>query len=69
MKLSDLALGEPDEGDPEDVSASDDMLFEEAASEAFDLFSKGKKAEASAALKSAIEVCVAEYMADDGEET
>ena len=66
MKLSDLAMDDMDEGADEAIDASG--MFEDAAIEAFDLFKQGKKSEAAAALKGAIESCVADYMADEGAE-
>lgn len=68
MKLSDLAMSDEEKDMPEeerDESGSD--VFEDAAVEAFDLFKQGKKSEAAAALKGAIEACVADYMAADSE--
>ena len=69
MKLADMALALDDEADgdePEaEPEAEDAGAFEEAAGEAFELFKQGKKAEASAALKGAIESCVADYMAEE----
>ena len=64
MKLSDLAMAGPEEEEAEDLDEGGDG-FEEAASEAFDLFKQGKKSEAAAALKSAVEMCVADYMAEE----
>ena len=65
MKLSDMAMMDPEEDLEEDASESGEGLFEDAAVEAFELFKKGKKAEAAASLKAAIEACVADYMAEE----
>ena len=69
MKLSDLAMSS--DGNEEEAAEGMDEempdVFEDAAIEAFDLFKQGKKAEAAAALKGAIESCVADYLADDSE--
>lgn len=64
MRLSDMAMAEPEEDVPDDVD-EDAGGFEDAAAEAFELAAKGKKTEAAAALKSAIELCVADYMAEE----
>ncbi len=64
MKLSDMALEEP-EGEEDFAEGEDAPAFEEAATDAFELFKKGDKAGAAAALKGAIELCVADYMAED----
>lgn len=58
-----LSSPEEEETDAEDVDSGG--MFEEAATEAFELFKQGKKSEAAAALKGAIETCVAEYMAEE----
>ncbi len=65
MKLAELAMAGPaeDEGDGEDVDSG--AMFEDAVTEAFDLMKQGKKSEGAAALKSAIESCVADYMAEE----
>jgi hypothetical protein len=67
VKLSDLALAgpsaeEPEEGDAEDLGEG---MFEEAAMEAFEMFSAGKKEAAVSALKGAIEACIADYQSED----
>lgn len=59
-----MALEEPEAADDE----GGDGLFEDAAGQALDLLDKGDKAGAVAALKSAVEACVADYMASDSEE-
>lgn len=68
MKLAELALSdaaEEPEGEAEEADGAG--MFEDAAMEAFELYQKGDKKAAVAALKWAIESCVADYMADDEE--
>lgn len=68
MKLSDMAMSigdDPEDGEGDDTGGS---AFKDAAIEAFDLFQKGKKDEAAASLKAAVQACIADYMADDDEE-
>lgn len=59
-----MALDLPAE---EEDEASEDSsgAFEAAAGDAFELYKKGDKAGAAAALKGAIEMCVADYMAEE----
>lgn len=59
-----MAMMEPEEEGDEGLSDGAG-LFEDAAVEAFELFKQGKKSEAAAALKGAIESCVADYMAEE----
>ncbi len=65
MKLSDMAMLEPEEDMEGEEAEAGEGLFEDAAVEAFELFKQGKKSEAAAALKGAIESCVADYMAEE----
>ncbi len=69
MKLSEAALGaalgEPDEPDGEDLGG--EAVFDDAAAEAFAAAKSGDQAAFSAALKGAIEACVADYMGSDEE--
>lgn len=65
MKLSELAMAEPEGDAPGAAEDGGDALFASAASEAFELFQQGKKSEAAAALKSAVRSCVADYLAED----
>jgi hypothetical protein len=65
VKLADLAMGLSEEGPEEEESDDAEGVFESAAAEAFELAAKGKTAEAAAALKGAIEACVADYMSEE----
>lgn len=66
MRLSDAALAAPEEAPAEEMPDADSAgIFEDAVSEAFDLFGQGKKPEAAAAMKAAIQACVADYQADE----
>jgi len=65
MKLSDIALGGSSEEEPAEAEDVGESAFADAATEAFELWGKGKKSEAVASLKAAVESCVADYMAED----
>lgn len=65
MKLSDMAMLDPEEEGAEDVDADGAAVFEDAASEAFEAAKAGDKGAFSAALKSAVEACVADYMSEE----
>jgi hypothetical protein len=66
VKLSELAMAEP--ALEEELPDEGGDVFGEAATEALDLLEKGDKPGAVAALKGAIEACVADYMAEDSAE-